>query len=57
MSVSDTAGMIRAIDSMTVETCDATCWCTLGRNGDNHNRMRWMPGDPIVRFPLERKAA
>jgi hypothetical protein len=57
MTVSDTAGMIRAIDAMTVESCNPGCWCTLERVTDNKSKMRWMPGDPIVRFPLGEEAA
>lgn len=59
MTVSDTAGMIRAIDSLSVETCDVDkCWCRLPNPSDTKTRMRWFPGEPILRFPLgEEKAA
>lgn len=57
MTVSDTADMIRVIDNLSVETCDDTCWCNLSSRGESHSRMRWMPGDPILRFPLGEEAA
>ena len=56
-AVWDTGAAIRVIDAQSVETCTPTCWCTLGRNSEHHTRMRWMPGDPILRFPLESEAA
>jgi hypothetical protein len=56
MTVSDTAGMIRAIDSLSVEACDVWCWCQLPNPSDTKSRMRWFPGEPILRFPLEEAA-
>jgi len=58
MTVSDTAGMIRAIDNLSVDTCDSWCWCRLPNPSDTKSRMRWFPGEPILRFPLgEERAA
>lgn len=58
-TVSDTAGMIRVIDRLSVEVCNPTCWCS-GRpstQGGTHSRYRWVPGDQIVRFPLAEETA
>lgn len=46
---------IQTLAADVVEVCAPHCWCTLGVNGDNHNRYRWMPGDLIVRFLPEEK--
>lgn len=57
MTVSDTAGMIRAIDAQSVETCDDECWCLVPSVSNTKQRFSWSPGDTIVRFPLESEAA
>lgn len=58
-TVSDTAGMIRVIDRLSVEVCDIPkCWCS-GRpstQGCTHSRYTWSPGDPIVRFDTKEAA-
>lgn len=57
-TVSDTAGMIRVIDRLQVDTCVPSCWCSGRRSTQNgsHSRYTWSPGDPIVRFGTEEAA-
>lgn len=57
MSVSDTADMIRAIDTLSVEQCDDRCWCRLVAPITNTSeRFRWSPGQPVLRFGPEEEA-
>lgn len=51
MTISDTAGMIRAIDALSVEQCEDDCWCRLTAPITNtKERFRWSPGQPVLRF-------
>jgi len=57
VSVSDTADMIRAIDTLSVEQCDDRCWCRLVAPITNTSeRFRWSPGQPVLRFGPEEEA-
>lgn len=56
MTVSDTAGMIRAIDALSpADICKDTCWCNSTYRTPAW-AFRWNSAEPILRFPLSEEA-
>lgn len=56
MTISDTAGMIRAIDALSpADVCKDTCWCNSTYRTPAW-AFRWNSDEPILRFPLSEEA-